>query len=289
VFLDNRFSSEEIKGKLVTSILPKHVFGIQEDEKDANLIHGADSDENDYGKEIFATHKDGTQFSVTLSLSKSGSMGAIFIRDVREIKGYQQLIENNEILLLKMLPKSIALRLKDTISNGSKIKIADKHDDITIMFVDVDKFTQHTKGLAAQEIADLLNTLVTAWDKAAMLHGVEKIKTIGDIYMAVCGCPEKCANHAVTMIKYAEAVLKITDEFNQENQADIHVRIGINSGPVVAGVLGLSKVTYDLWGSSVNMASRMQSSGIVDTIQITQSTYEQVKSKYPFIHRGKLK
>jgi PAS domain S-box-containing protein len=247
-------------------------------------LHDSDKAVND----ILATTKDGETFPVTLSMSKKATGGqyALFIRNLRQIKVYQQLIEDNNTLLFKMLPHSIALRIKNNISESEDIKLADKHEEVTIMFADIDKFTQHTNGMEAQEIATLLNSLVTTWDNLAKRYGVEKIKTIGDIYMAVSNCPEPDPNHAVTMIKFSEALVRSLEKFNQENRTDIHVRVGINTGSVVAGVLGLSKVTYDIWGASVNFASRMQSSGIIDTIQVTTSTYDLVKDYYPFVCRG---
>eukprot|EP01105_Mastigella_eilhardi_P014957 TRINITY_DN33_c3_g1_i1.p1 TRINITY_DN33_c3_g1~~TRINITY_DN33_c3_g1_i1.p1 ORF type:complete len:1332 (+),score=381.30 TRINITY_DN33_c3_g1_i1:681-4676(+) len=228
-----------------------------------------------------AKHKDGTLFPVFVSKSDTlqGGVSAVFVRDTRDIEEYQQLIRQNETLLCKMLPANIATRLKDTLVHGtgeSKL-IADSHSSVSVLFADIVKFSQWSTTIEAEQLVFLLNSIVSAWDIAAAQRGVEKIKTIGDCYMCVCGCPEPNENHAAALVTFGCEMLHVLRAFNEEHGTDLHVRVGINSAPVVAGVIGLSKVIYDLWGPSVNLASRMESFGIPDEIQITEHTHDLLK------------
>eukprot|EP00727_Mastigamoeba_balamuthi_P000211 m51a1_g10187 putative adenylate guanylate cyclase (196) ;mRNA; f:26-737 len=121
---------------------------------------------------------------------------------------------------------------------------------------------------------------------------VEKIKTIGDCYMCVTGCPEAQADHAVRMVRFAEEMLWALQQFNRDKGTEVHVRIGVNSGPVVAGVIGLSKVIYDIWGPSVNLASRMESSGEPDSVQVSEATHDLCASDssagFDFVSKGEI-
>ena len=136
----------------------------------------------------------------------------------------------------------------------------------------------------------MLNQIFSAFDELAEKHGLEKIKTIGDAYMVVGGLPIPRKDHAVAIIEMALDMQQAIDKFNLETGSYCNIRIGINTGPVVAGVIGIKKFIYDLWGDTVNIASRMESHGIPGNIQITQTTYEQVKDnlkhKYIFESRG---
>ncbi|KAH3765335.1 family 3 adenylate cyclase [Pelomyxa schiedti] len=244
-------------------------------------------------RESTAVHKDGSKFPILLSKSNSSSEGfsALFIRDVREIRTYRNLIERNEALLLKMLPKNIALRLKDCLSSQQsygEALIADSHESVSILFADIVKFSQWSTSIDAQQLVSLLNKLVCAWDALAVRCGVEKIKTIGDCYMAACGCPDPNEYHAVTIVSFAERMIRTLKLFNEQNGTDLQIRIGVNSGPVVAGVIGLSKVVYDIWGPCVNLASRMESFGFPNTIQVTENTYKLLGDKFPFEARGEI-
>jgi class 3 adenylate cyclase len=137
-----------------------------------------------------------------------------------------------------------------------------------------------------RDVVTFLNGLFTRIDLAARDLGVEKIKTIGDAYMAVCGLPLPVANHAERMVRMAIRMVQITREHALEHNVPMQMRVGINSGPVVAGVIGNSKYIYDLWGDTVNLASRMESGGIPDCIQVTRTVYEALKDRFAFESRG---
>jgi class 3 adenylate cyclase len=193
----------------------------------------------------------------------------------------EQKNRENEALLLNILPGEIASRLK-----GGEQEIADSFADVTVLFGDLVGFTVLSSKTSAAEIVDLLNGLFTRFDQAASELGIEKIKTIGDCYMAVCGLPKACSDHADRMACMALRMAEATHQYGQEKGVDLQMRIGLNSGPVVAGVIGKTKFIYDLWGDTVNLASRMESSGVPGEIQVTRSVYERLKDDFEFESRG---
>lgn len=186
-----------------------------------------------------------------------------------------------ERLLLNILPQPIAERLKQ-----EQITIADHFAEATILFADIVGFTPLAAQLSAPEVVNLLNNIFSAFDRLADQHGLEKIKTIGDAYMLAGGLPTPCANHAEAVAEMALDMQQEIARFSQESDNPINIRIGINTGPVVAGVIGLKRFIYDLWGDTVNTASRMESHGIPNCIQVSQSTYERLRDKYVFEERG---
>ncbi|MCD6051074.1 MAG: adenylate/guanylate cyclase [Verrucomicrobia bacterium] len=184
-------------------------------------------------------------------------------------------------LLLNVLPPSIADRLK----NGENV-IADSFPDVTILFADIVGFTSLSTIISPQEIVFLLNEIFTAFDQTAGQLGLEKIKTIGDCYMVVGGLPKPKADHAEAVATMALTMLRTIEKLNADYQMSLRLRIGINTGPVVAGVIGRSKFIYDLWGDAVNTASRMESHGKPDAIQVTAETYECLKDRFQLEPRG---
>ena len=189
--------------------------------------------------------------------------------------------EKSEHLLLNILPETIAERLKEKPS-----AIADGFAEVTVLFADIVGFTQLSTTVSPQELVALLNRIFSAFDYLAEKHDLEKIKTIGDAYMVVGGLPNPREDHAEAIINMAlDMQLEIT-KFNQDTNSNCSIRIGINTGPVVAGVIGVKKFIYDLWGDTVNTASRMESHGIPGAIQITETTYEKIKDKYKIESRG---
>jgi class 3 adenylate cyclase/CheY-like chemotaxis protein len=180
-----------------------------------------------------------------------------------------------EKLMLNILPRPIAERLK----RGEK-NIAGSYPEVTILFSDLVGFTEMSSMTSPSDLVRLLNDLFTRFDKRAEALGVEKIKTIGDAYMAVAGLPIPRPDHAILCADLALGMFEDLMEFNRENGQQLNIRIGINSGPVVAGVIGFTKFSYDLWGNSVNTASRMESTGKPGRVQISPSTYELLKDSF---------
>ena len=193
----------------------------------------------------------------------------------------EQKNRENELLLLNILPGEIAERLKR--GEGS---IADSFAEVTVLFGDLVGFTILSSKIGPDEVVGLLNGLFSRFDDIAHELGVEKIKTIGDAYMAVCGLPNPQADHSVRMMEMARRMLAATQDYGRPAGMEMDLRIGINSGPVVAGVIGVSKFIYDLWGDTVNIASRMESHGIPGTVQVPRAVYEQLKDSYRFRERG---
>ena len=182
--------------------------------------------------------------------------------------------EKAQALLLNILPEQIAILLEDEIRI-----IADQYEQVSILFADVVDFTPFSAGLTPLELVEMLNEIFSHIDSLVEKYGLEKIKTIGDCYMAAAGVPRPRADHAKIL---AQLAVDIRCYINSSifHGRGIAVRIGINSGPVVAGVIGSKKFAYDLWGDAVNIASRMESSGSAGLIQVTQSTYELIKDDY---------
>jgi adenylate cyclase len=170
-------------------------------------------------------------------------------------------------LLTNAIPRSIAARLK----RGER-RIAESYQEATVLFADIVGFTSWAQQTAPDRVVELLDGLFTTFDELTANHGLEKIKTIGDAYMAVAGVPEQRTDHAVVTIDLAQGMIAAVADLRERTGVDLHVRIGIATGPVVAGVIGRNRLLFDLWGDTVNLASRMESSGLPDRIQVSSST-----------------
>jgi len=191
----------------------------------------------------------------------------------KELLEVEQL--KTEKLMLNILPRPIAERLK----RGEK-NISGSYPDVTILFSDLVGFTKMSSQTSATDLVKLLNDLFTRFDKRADALGVEKIKTIGDAYMAVAGLPIPRPDHAQLCAELALGMFDDLTAFNQENGKQLNMRIGLNSGPVVAGVIGFTKFSYDLWGNTVNTASRMESTSRPGRVQVSPATYEAIKNDF---------
>lgn len=189
----------------------------------------------------------------------------------------------SEKLLLNVLPKSIASRLKE-----NDMRIADSHESVTILFADIAGFTKISDTMPPAELVDLLSQLFSRFDQLAVQHGLEKIKTIGDGYMVVGGAPEARPDHAVVIAQLALELQRALADFNQQTGRALEMRIGISTGPVVAGVIGTSKFAYDLWGDSVNVAARMEQAAPKGGIQVSESTYHLLKDQFKMQARGRI-
>ncbi len=183
----------------------------------------------------------------------------------------------SEKLLLNVLPESIASRLKN-----NDMRIADYHPSVTILFADIARFTELSSTMTPFDLVNLLSGIFSMFDHLAEGHQLEKIKTLGDGYMVVGGAPLGLPQHASAVAALACEMRNALAIFSQQTGHDLHMRIGISTGSVVAGVIGTSKFTYDIWGDTVNMASRMEQTGLVDEIQVTESTYQALKHEYVF-------
>jgi class 3 adenylate cyclase len=183
----------------------------------------------------------------------------------------------SEQLLLNILPGPVADRLKEKPGT-----LADSFAEVTVLFADIVDFTPLSAQLSAEGTVELLNEVFSCFDRLAEQHGLEKIKTIGDAYMVVGGLPEARADHAAAVIAMSLDMQQETARFRRQTGEPLRLRIGINTGPVVAGVIGTKKFSYDLWGDTVNIASRMESHGLASTIQVTEATYERVRDQYRF-------
>ena len=194
----------------------------------------------------------------------------------KEITAQNQISDE---LLLNILPESVAQRLKN-----KEEYIVDEFNSVSILFCDICGFTPLSAKIPAKKLVKMLNDMFCAFDQIAQKYEIEKIKTMGDCYMAVAGMPVITIDHAYKMACMALDMKAFVQQFNQH----LNVRIGINTGPVIAGVIGIKKFTYDIWGNSVNVAARMESHSLNGEIQITQDTYDLIKDDFVCEYRGEI-
>ncbi len=189
--------------------------------------------------------------------------------------------EQTEKLLLNILPKPIALRLQ----KEQKL-IADHFDEVSVLFADLVGFTEFSAHKSPTQLVEILNGIFCEFDRLSESRGLEKIKTIGDAYMVVGGLPTPREDHGEAIALLALEMQAALTHFNRKTGENFELRIGIHSGSVVAGIIGISKFSYDLWGDTVNVASRMESNGESGKIQVTEAIYEGLKEKFVFEQRG---
>jgi guanylate cyclase len=229
-----------------------------------------------------------TQVRTALFALNIGGVGAItwaatlfFVRQRdRALQALDAEHARSEELLLNVLPASIAERLKREPG-----VVAEAHPAVTVLFADVAGFTQFVQRTSAPEVVELLDRVFSAFDELADRHGLEKIKTIGDAYMVVGGLPEPRPDHAEAV---AAMALEMLDAVRAMAQPDLEIRIGIDTGPVIAGVIGRRKFSYDLWGDTVNTASRMESHGVPGRIQVTPAVEARLRDRFRFERRGRV-
>jgi class 3 adenylate cyclase len=201
--------------------------------------------------------------------------------DVTAVKERERLARENERLLLNILPEPIAQRLRD----GEPL-IADRFDDVTLMFADIVEFTRLSSTMSPAELVGVLNDVFCAFDDLVERYGLEKVKTIGDAYMVVGGMPERSDDHTTRVAAMALELAETVDRIEAAARLGIRFRIGIHCGPVVAGVIGSKKFIYDVWGDTVNMASRMESLGVPGRVQVTHAVMERLEGAFEFEPRG---
>ncbi|MCC3406669.1 MAG: response regulator [Microcoleus sp. PH2017_10_PVI_O_A] len=189
--------------------------------------------------------------------------------------------KKSDDLLLNILPAAIVENLKK--GEGSP---AERFESATVLFADLVDFTSLAARISPLELVDFLNKIFSMFDELTEKHGLEKIKTIGDAYMVVGGLPVPRADHAEAIANMALDMQEAIADFKTDTGEPFQIRIGIHTGPVVAGVIGTKKFIYDLWGDTVNVASRMESQGLSGYIQVTAAVYEQLKDRYLFEEQG---
>jgi len=226
---------------------------------------------------------DGKEIWLAETISPLSTETAILVaRDISDRKQAEAPEkQKSEQLLLNILPQPIV----DQLRNNPDV-IAEQFNDVTILFADLVGFTPLAARLKPIELVKLLNQIFSRFDQLVDQLGLEKIKTIGDAYMVAAGLPIPRADHAEAIAQMALAMQAAMKRFQVELGEDIKIRIGINTGVVVAGVIGTKKFIYDLWGDAVNIASRMESSGEAGQIQVTEATYQQLKYNYQLEKRG---
>eukprot|EP00727_Mastigamoeba_balamuthi_P010947 m51a1_g6475 putative adenylate guanylate cyclase (2810) ;mRNA; f:78846-93655 len=295
------YSVQEALGQDLSLVVPTD---IEANKRLFSNVFGEDKNvKAKISSEVVIKKQDGTLFSSLVSVSRTVVHGkirtALFIRDITAIKDREQVItrERNraEGLLLNIFPKEIAEQLNSLTSvadkereRGCSMLLADQFAEATVLFADIAGFTNMSSKLSAEKIVTVLNGVFSLWDNLLEQHSVEKIKTIGDAYMAVCGVPVRRRDHAELMMRFAVAMLGSLREYNGGTDTPVSVRIGINSGPVVAGIIGTKKIAYDLWGDTVNVASRMEHNGVVGCVQVTEDTYQRLRKEFAWECRGPL-
>jgi PAS domain S-box-containing protein len=204
-------------------------------------------------------------------------------RVAERTQALQQQQEKAEYLLLNILPKPIADRLSQDV-----FPIADLFDDVTVLFADIVDFTTFAAARSPLEVVERLNGIFSCFDRLAEVYGLEKIKTIGDAYMAVGGLPVPREDHAAAVADMALAMQRAIGDYRKPDGSPFQVRIGIHAGSAVAGTIGLKKFIYDLWGDTVNVASRMESTGQANAIQVSEEVYGRLRDRYHLELRGKI-
>jgi Amt family ammonium transporter len=210
-------------------------------------------------------------FSRTADQEPFSHAGRIGLHYNNLVWSLRESIEETDDILKKILPNTVAEKLK----RGEDV--SDNYEEVTILFIDIVGFTKLSHSLVTRRVVTILNDIFKTFDRQGKIFNVEKIKTIGDAYMAVSGLEKSTENHAENAIKMALGIKKELILFNKVNKFELNIRIGINSGPVIGGVIGDDRFIYDLWGDAVNVASRMESTGIPGKIQISEATHDLVK------------
>lgn len=243
------------------------------------------------GFESLVYRKDGSMVWISeTARSVKDSTGKLIyyegiVSNITERKLAQDALEyqkaKTEQLLLSILPPPIAHRLK-----SGESPISDRYEEVSVLFADLVGFTEFSAQTTPTKLVELLNDIFSLFDRLAEKHGLEKIKTIGDAYMVVGGLPIPRQDSADAIALMALDMQTTLAEFSAKHQQSFQLRIGIHLGPVVAGVIGMSKFIYDLWGDTVNLASRMESSGLPGKIQVTSAIYDRLNSQFEFQERG---
>ena len=205
----------------------------------------------------------------------------VYGTDITAAKERERLARENERLLLNILPEPIATRLR-----AGEPLIADRFDDVTLLFADIVEFTRLSATMSAAELVGVLNEVFTVFDHLVERYGLEKVKTIGDAYMVVGGLTERSPDHTARMARMALDLAESVGRIEAARRLGVDFRIGMHCGPVIAGVIGTKKFIYDVWGDTVNLASRMESHGVPGRIQVTHAVRERLDDTFTLESRG---
>jgi guanylate cyclase len=200
-------------------------------------------------------------------------------RRIHELLEIEQ--DKSEALLSNVLPAAIAKVLKD-----SDETVAEQYESVSVLFADVVGFTPLAESLSANELVEMLNTVFTRFDELVTGCKAEKIGTIGDSYMVVAGAPDRHPDHAEILATLALEMMSVVEHMTSDVAPNLEFRMGINTGPVIAGVIGTTRLQYDIWGDTVNLAARLESHGMPGKIQISQATREAIGDRFTCVHRG---
>ena len=227
------------------------------------------------------------QIHIFFLINVAGVGGLIFLLFNYFVSRKQFFQQRTEELLLNILPKEVATELKETGTTTAKV-----FEEVTVLFTDFENFTLISEHMNAQDLVNEIHYCYSAFDTIISKHGIEKIKTIGDSYMCVAGLPVKRKTHATDAVAAAlEMCAFVESEKQVRSQKGLtffNVRVGLHSGPVVAGIVGLKKFQYDIWGDTVNIAKRLESGGEVGKVNISGSTFHYIKDRYHCHYRGKM-
>jgi class 3 adenylate cyclase len=230
---------------------------------------------------VFEVEEDGRTYELrVVELFEFGSLN-LYGTDVTAARAIERANRENERLLLNILPALIAARLRE----GEGV-IADRFDELSVLFADVVDFTSWASAAEPTAVVGVLNEIFSLFDRLADRHGLEKIKTIGDAYMVAGGIDPDRPGDVARVAAMAVEMLDAIAAWRAARGLDLHIRIGLHSGPAVAGVIGLRKFSYDVWGDTVNLASRLEASGVPDGIQVTADTAARLRETFSFERRG---
>lgn len=278
-------------GDLVHSIIDVGKGLYVQPQRRAELIVYLEQFDHIEGSESEVYRKDGSKIWISETIRKVYDESANFqyyegiVHDITEQRRMEmelrQQRQQADRLLVNILPYQIANRLK----NGAR-SIAENYDEVTVLFADLVQFTAASGQMEAKELVNLLNEVFSTFDHLAEKYGLEKIKTIGDAYMAAAGLPTPRADHVDAVAAMALEMQSAIQQFKRPDGQPFQLRIGISTGPVIAGVIGVRKFAYDLWGDTVNLASRMESTGVPERIQVTSEVCERLHYRYHLEPRG---
>lgn len=268
--------------------LSDSVFNIEKDKKLTQTAMQYEFDKKEAAAKSEQEKKDARQRVVRNSIAAGLAGALIFLLVVyRQRNKIARERKRSDELLLNILPGEVAQELKEKGSSEARLI-----DEVTVLFTDFKGFTQLSEKLSAQQLVKEINICFSAFDNIMQQYGVEKIKTIGDSYMAAGGLPVPNKTHAVDVVKAALEIQKFMHEYKEKKMAAgelfFDIRIGVHTGHVVAGIVGVKKFQYDIWGDTVNTASRMESSGEPGKVNISETTFEKVKDVFHCVHRGKI-